>query len=90
MHYPPPPVVRRRRAERLFGGSVAAVGVSAGPALRLSGALANAGVLFVVLVVGVDADATDPFPVGMVLCCFCGELCADGGAFWGELMEEDG
>jgi hypothetical protein len=55
----------------------------------LSAAFAIAGVLLLVLVDGVEADATDPF-TGMVLCCFCGELCADGGAFWGELMEDEG
>jgi hypothetical protein len=55
----------------------------------LSGALAMAGVLFAVPVPGVEADATEPF-VRIVLCCFCGELCADGRAFLGELMEDEG
>jgi hypothetical protein len=57
--------------------------------LRLSGALAMAGVLFAVPVPGVKADTTEPL-VRFVLCCFCGELCADGRAFLGELMEDEG
>lgn len=38
-----------------------------------------------------DVDDDDAwFCCGIVLCCFCGELVADDGAFWGEVMDGAG
>lgn len=59
--------------------------------LRFSEAFDSAGVFAVD--VGVDEDAVDDdafWLCGIVLCCFVGELWADGGAFWGELIEDVG
>lgn len=93
--YPPPvPVVRRFRVARFDGGAASVVVgevVSKG-CLRFRDEFDSAGVFTVD--VGVDEDAVEGAfcegCCGMVLCAFCGELCADGGGFCGELIEAEG
>lgn len=94
----PPPVVRPRlRVTRFVGGcSGAAVAgeVASDTCFLLRDAFVIAGVLLVDA--GVDAAGTDAPDGGgcccwgIVLCCFCGELLAEGGAFLGELMVVEG
>lgn len=83
----------RFRAFRFAGGCsiVVVVGDAALSCLRFKDALDSAGV-FVVPddTVGEETDADEEEEpcdcCGIDLCCFCGELPADRGAFWGELM----
>lgn len=87
---------------RFAGGGSEADVVASDACLRFNDAFDIAGVLLFVPdppVRGeeVAAPETGVAPaatafVGMVLCCFIGEFCADGGAFCGELMvdEEEG
>jgi len=92
----PAPVCRRFRI-RFSGSSGVAVGgeEASDTCLRLEGTLE--GVLVIVpdetdgdAVGAVDDDDDAWLCWGIVLCCFCGELLADGGAFLGECMDGAG
>lgn len=88
MSYPPPPVVRPRFRVTRFGGGCSDAFVDGEVAseacFRFKEALARDGVFPVDA--GVDAEGWGG--CGIVLCCFRGELEAEGGAFWGELIVE--
>jgi len=95
-HYPPPPVVRRLRVARFCGCcSGPVVGDAVSDCFLFKEVLDVDGVIL-------GPDGVDPEPeacpdvdagpggCGIVLCCFCGELLAEGGTFCGVPMDGPG
>lgn len=73
---------RLPRVVRFAGGPSVVTGDAVSVCLRLSVAFDIAGVLPDALA-GPELEPDPPEACVIVLCCFCGELCAEPGAFWG-------